>query len=88
MCTIYDESVAVPLHEEVSRKWRKKNGKEELEGYDLVIVWAPLFALQHSCILLSLVARRHARAFKIPRNRAVYSIYRIYVYSVIDPSGT
>ena len=45
-------------------------------------------AFQHSCMILSLVARRHGRAFYIPRDRAVDSIYRIYDYSVIDPSGT
>ena len=55
----------------------------------LAIALGPFTALQHSCIIyILLCVRRHVRAFQISRIRAVYSIYRIYVYSVIDPSGT
>ena len=66
----------------------KKMEWRSLEGYDLVIVWAPFTALQHSCILLSLSARRHVRAFNFPGWHVCILYIAYHEYSMIDPSGT
>ena len=54
-------AMLVTLEQDVRESPRTRG--QSLAGYDLVIVWAPFTAFQHACILLSLVARRHVRAF-------------------------
>ena len=51
MCTMYDDSEAVRLARGGGVGMEKKMKWRSLEGYDLVIVWAPFTAFQHSCII-------------------------------------
>ena len=59
-----------------------------VEGYDTCHCLGPFTALQHSCMIILLSDEEGMCVlFKFPGLERVYSIYRIYVYSVIDPSG-
>ena len=63
--------------------------RRTLVGHDTCHCFGPIYcftAFMHYYTVAWL--GRHVRALWSPRISAVYSIYRIYVYSVIDPSGT
>ena len=64
-----------------------ENGRN-VEDMTLVIDLSSFNALQHSCILYCCLIRRHVRAFKFPGLARMLNLYCIFVYSVIDPSGT
>ena len=54
----------------------------------LVIAWSSFTALQHSCIIYCCLLGGMCVHLILLGLARVYKIYCIFVYSVIDPSGT
>ena len=57
-------------------------------GYDTCHCLELIYCLQHSCILYYCLLGGMCVHFKFPGLARVHNIYCIFVYSVIDPSGT
>ena len=64
-----------------------ENGKN-VGDMTLVIALSSFTALQHSCIIYCCLLGGMCVHFKFPGLARMLNLYCIFVYSVIDPSGT
>ena len=57
-------------------------------GYDTCHCFELIYRFTAFMHFILLLVRRHVRAFKFPGLARMLNLYCIFVYSVIDPSGT